>query len=123
MHFTDESLGTEAAATFIVANKVTRPILSGGDLNNQGNITISSAKGAFVVDEEIARELCESLLPHSKLSFSRAGPGKLYELDSYLIPESALFFSGAGVRMGSSSDDWCTLAPSNCTHFLQIRKT
>ena len=28
--FTDEILGTTAEATFIVANKVTRPILSGG---------------------------------------------------------------------------------------------
>ena len=51
VHFTDEHLGTTVEATFIVADKVTRPIMSGGEINKQGNIAISSAKGAFVVNK------------------------------------------------------------------------
>jgi hypothetical protein len=94
VQFTDEALGKVAEATFIVADKVTRPILSGGDLNDQGNITISSAKGAFVVDEQIARESCLALMQHAKLWFSRAGPGRLYEHDGNLVPQDALFFQG-----------------------------
>ena len=58
--FTDDIVGGVAEATFIVANHVARPILSGGSLNDQGNITISSARGAFVVEESIAREACEA---------------------------------------------------------------
>jgi hypothetical protein len=92
VHFTDEGLNTTLDAAFIVADKVTRPILSGGDINDQGNITISSARGAFVVSEEVAREACEALIPHAKLNFSRAGPGRLYELDSCLLPQPPLFF-------------------------------
>ena len=42
--FSDDVLKTNAEATFIVADTVTRPILSGGDVNDQGNITISSAQ-------------------------------------------------------------------------------
>ncbi len=91
VHFTDENLGTTAEARFIVADKVTRPILSGGEINDCGNITISSAKGAFVVSEETAREACEALMPHAKLVFSRAGPGRLYEHESRLLPQPALF--------------------------------
>ncbi len=94
VHFTNEALGSTAEASFIVANKVTRPILSGGDINDQGNITISSAKGAFVVSEDVARESCEALMPHAKLVFSRAGPGRLYEHSSYLLPQSSQFFQG-----------------------------
>ena len=94
VQFTDEALGSVAEVTFIVADKVTRPILSGGDLNDQGNITISSAKGAFVVDEEVARQACEALMPHAKLVFSRAGPGRLYEHDGNLVPQAALFIQG-----------------------------
>ena len=94
VHFTDEGLNTTLDAAFIVADKVTRPILSGGDINDQGNITISSARGAFVVSEEVAREACEALIPHAKLNFSRAGPGRLYELDSCLLPQPPLFFRG-----------------------------
>ena len=92
--FTDETLNSTAAATFIVADKVTRPILIGGDLNDQGNITISSARGAFVVSEEVAREACVALMPHAKLSFDRAGPGRLYELNSCLLPQSSQFYQG-----------------------------
>ena len=92
MHFTDENLGTTAEATFIVADKVTRPILSGGEINDRGNITISSANGAFVVSEETAREACKALMPHAKLVFSRAGLGRLYEHESRLLPQLALFF-------------------------------
>ena len=92
VQFTDETLGTVGEVTFIVADKVTRPILSGGDLNDQGNITISSARGAFVIDEEIAREACVALMPHAKLAFSRAGPGRLYEHNGNLVPQTALFF-------------------------------
>ena len=54
VRFSDELAGTMAEATFIVA-PVTRPIMSGGDINDKGYITISSAKGALVVDESIAR--------------------------------------------------------------------
>ena len=92
VQFTDETLNSTAEATFIVADKVTRPILSGGDLNDQSDITISSARGAFVVSEEVAREACVALMPHAKLSFDRAGPGRLYELNSYLLPQSSQFF-------------------------------
>ncbi len=91
VHFTDENLGTTTEATFIVADKVTRPILSGGEINDCGNITISSARGAFVVSEEDAREACEALMPRAKLVFSRAGPGRLYEHESRLLPQPALF--------------------------------
>ena len=91
VHFTDEALGTTAEASFIVANKVTRPILSGGDINGQGNITISSAKGAFVVSKDVARTTCKALMPHAKLVFSRAGPGRLYEHASYLLPQADQF--------------------------------
>ena len=94
VNFTDETLGTAVAATFIVADQVNRPILSGGDLNDQGYITISSARGAFVVEEKVAREVCEALIPHAKLSFSRAGPGRLYEHNGNLEPQAALFFQG-----------------------------
>ena len=94
VHFTDETLNTTADATFIVANRVTRPILSGNELNDLGHITISSSRGAFVVDEEVARTACEALMPHAKLTFSRAGPGRLYEHESNLIPQAALFFQG-----------------------------
>jgi hypothetical protein len=92
VQFTDEALGTVGEATFIIADKVTRPILSGGDLNDQGNITISSARGAFVVDEATAREACVALMPHAKLAFSRAGPGRLYVHNDKLVPQAALFF-------------------------------
>ena len=68
VRFSDEFAGTMAETTFIVA-PVTRPLLSGGDINDKGNITISSAKGAFVVDEAVAREACEALMPHAKLVF------------------------------------------------------
>jgi len=94
VRFTDDTLGSMAEATFIVANKVTRPILSGGDLNDQCNITISIARGAFVVSEDIARETCMALMPHAKLAFSRAGPGRLYEHESTLLPQPATFFHG-----------------------------
>ena len=94
VHFTDDTLNTTAEATFIVANKLTRPILSGGDLNDHGNVTISSSRGAFVVSEELARDACEALMPHAKLAFSRAGPGRLYELESSLLPQPSLFFRG-----------------------------
>jgi hypothetical protein len=93
VRFSDEVANTVAEATFIVA-PVTRPILSGGDLNDQGNITISSAKGAFVVAEDVARKLCEELMPHAKLVFSRAGPGRLYEHSGNLQLQPALFFQG-----------------------------
>ena len=92
VHFTDEVLGTTAEASFIVANKVTRPILSGGDINDQGNITISGSKGAFVVSEDVARETCEALMPHAKLVFQRAGPGRLYEHTSNLLPQPEQLF-------------------------------
>ena len=92
--FTDEVVNTTAEATFIVADKVTRPILSGGDLNDKGCITISSARGAFVVKEELAREACEALMPHAMLAFSRAGPGRFYEHEGYLFPQPSLFFRG-----------------------------
>ena len=92
--FSDETLGTTAEADFIVANRVTRPILSGDDHNNQDNITISSAKCAFVVDESLARATCEALMPHAKLAFSRAGPGRLYVHTSQLLPQPATFFRG-----------------------------
>ena len=92
VHFTDEVLGCTADAAFIVANKVTRPILSGGDINDQGNITISGSKGAFVVSEDVAREACEALMPHAKLVFSRAGPGRLYEHNSKLLPQPDQIF-------------------------------
>ncbi len=92
VNFTDETLGTAAAAAFIVADRVTRPILSGGDLNDQGNITISSARGAFVVDEELARSACGALMPHAKLLFSRAEPGRPYKHNGNLEPQAALFF-------------------------------
>ncbi len=98
VQFTDEALGSTAEASFIVANTVTRPILSGGDVNDQGNITISSAKGAFVVSEDVARETCEALMPHAKLVFSRAGPGRLYEHASYLLPQSDQFFQGQAAK-------------------------
>ena len=94
VQFTDDTLGTTAEATFIVANKVTRPILSGGDLNDQGNITISSARGAFVVSEDFARETCMALMPHAKFAFNRAGPGRLYEHESTLLPRPDAFFHG-----------------------------
>ncbi len=94
VQFTDEALGTTAEASFIVANKVTRPILSGGDINDQGNIMISSTNGAFVVSKDVARATCESLMPHAKLVFSRAGPGRLYEHASYLFPQADQFFQG-----------------------------
>ncbi len=92
MHFADEVLGTTAKAAFIVANKVTRPILSGGDINDQGNITISGSKGAFVVSEDVARETCEALMPHAKLVFQRAGLGRLYEHTSNLLPQPDQLF-------------------------------
>ena len=92
--FTDEILNTTADSTFIVANKVTRPILSGGELNDSGCITISSSRGAFVVEEGVAREACEALMPYAKLAFTRAGPGRLYEHQSNLVPQAALFFKG-----------------------------
>ncbi len=72
---------------FIVANKVSRPILSGGDINDQGNITMPSSRGAFVVSEDVAREACTALLPHAKLAFTRAGPGRLYEHHINLLPQ------------------------------------
>ncbi len=94
VRFSDEILGTTAEAPFIVSNNVMRPILSGGDINDQGNITISSARGAFVVSEDVARETCMALMPHAKLAFDRKGPGKLYEHAGYLLPQTDLFFQG-----------------------------
>ena len=75
--FTDEALGSTAEATFIVANNVARPILSGGEVNDKDNITISGARGAFVVSEDVARQACEALMPHAKLVFSLVWPARL----------------------------------------------
>ncbi len=94
VEFTDEILNSVAEATFIVANQVTRPILSGGGINDKGNITTSSTRGAFVVEELVAREACEALMQHAKLAFTRAGPGRLYEHHGNLLPQPALFFKG-----------------------------
>jgi hypothetical protein len=46
------------------------------------------------VDEAVAREACEALMPHAKLVFKREGPGRLYEHCGYLAPQPALFFQG-----------------------------
>ena len=94
VNFTDEALGSTADATFIVANKVARPILSGGEVNDKGNITISGARGAFVVSEDVARQACEALMPYAKLVFSRAGPGRLYEHAGNIMPQAAMLFQG-----------------------------
>ncbi len=92
VHISDEILGKEAEMPFIVANKVTRPILSGGDINDRGNITISSSRGAFVVSEDVGREVCAALMPHAKLAFTRAGLGRLYEHHGNLLPQLDQFF-------------------------------
>ena len=63
---TGNTLGTTAEASFIVANQVTRPILSGGEVNDQCNITISSTGDTFVVDKSVTREACEALMFHAK---------------------------------------------------------
>ena len=51
-------------------------------------------RGAFVVDESIARKTCEALLYHAKLAFTRAGPGMLYEHHGNILPQAAQFFRG-----------------------------
>ncbi len=87
MKFRDNASGEDGSADFLVA-KVTRPIFSQGAICDKGNITISSSKGAFVVDEALARPVIASLMQHAKLTFSRTGPGALYELDGTLLPQS-----------------------------------
>jgi hypothetical protein len=116
VRFSDELAGSMVEATFIVA-PVTRPIMSGGDINDKGHITISSAKGAFVVDESIARGVCEGLMPHAKLVFSRAGPGRLYEHCGNLAPQPTEFFSGAGwLRTDEEATTVLAAAPAVCQH-------
>ena len=61
-----------------------------GAICDKGNVTISGSKGAFVVNEKLAEPLIASLVQHAKLSFSRAGPGALYELDGTLLPQGFL---------------------------------
>ena len=85
VRFKDNFLGKEASATFIAA-PVTRPIFSTGEICDKGNITIHSSRGAFVVSDELARPLVTQLQKHAKLSFTRNGPGGLYEFDATLMP-------------------------------------
>ena len=81
----DRVIGTEGTLNFTVATQVTRPIIAGGETCDAGHIAIQSATGCFIVDEAIARPMCEALKPHAKLTFSRAKTGsRLYGLDAEL---------------------------------------
>ena len=86
VHFRDNATGSNGNADFLIVN-VTRPIFSQGAICDKGNITISSSKGVFVIDESIARPVIASLTSHAKITFSRSGPGALYELDGALMEQ------------------------------------
>ena len=82
--FTDNQIGKCGTAKFVVG-PVKRPLLSTGMICDKGHIAIYSSKGAFVVDEAVARPVVEALLPQAKLSFKRNGATNgLYELDAQL---------------------------------------
>ena len=77
----DNQIGKPGTAKFIVG-PVERPLFSTGMICDKGHIALFSSKGAFVVDEALARPIVEKLLPSAKLSFKRNGATNgLYELE------------------------------------------
>ena len=82
--FMDHQIGKPGTAKFIIG-PVKRPLFSTGMICDKGHIALYSSKGAFVVDEAVARPIVQSLVKHAKLSFKRdQSTNGLYELEGSL---------------------------------------